>query len=91
MISWDDCYDDSYIVPYKSVENAMYVRIQADNADELKASISDLFGKLTYIERANRPGNELAFITPTMVEKEIDEKLAELSHSAEIKSKIRLL
>ncbi|MBP3270881.1 MAG: homoserine dehydrogenase [Ruminococcus sp.] len=91
MISWDDCHDDSYIVPYKSVENAMYVRIQADNADELKASISDLFGKLTYIERANRPGNELAFITPTMVEKEIDEKLAELSHSAEIKSKIRLL
>ena len=91
MISWEDCHDDSYIVPYKSVENAMYVRIQAENADELKTSISDLFGKLTYIERANRPDNELAFITPTMVEKDIDEKLAELSHSAEIKSKIRLL
>ncbi len=91
MISWEDNTDKSYVVKYKTVENAMYVRIQADNADQLKPAISEMFGKLTYIERAGRPDNELAFITPTMVESVIDEKLAELSHSAEIKSKIRLL
>lgn len=91
MISWEDNTDKSYVVKYKTVENAMYVRIQADNADQLKPAISEMFGKLTYIERAGRPDNELAFITPTMVENVIDEKLAELSHSAEIKSKIRLL
>ena len=82
---------ESYAGEPKTVENAMYVRIQADNADQLKPAISEMFGKLTYIERAGRPDNELAFITPTMVENVIDEKLAELSHSAEIKSKIRLL
>lgn len=91
MISWDDCTDEGYVVKYKSVENSMYVRVQAKNADELKPAISELFGKLTYIERKNRPDNEIAFITPTMVESVIDEKLAELSESAEIKSKIRLL
>ncbi len=91
MISWDDCSDEDYVVKYKSVETAMYVRIQAENAEELKGSISELFGKLTYIERANRPDSELAFITPTMVESEIDANLAILSHSADIKSKIRLL
>ena len=91
MISWADCKDEDYVVKYKTVENSMYVRVQADNADELKPAISELFGKLTYIERKGRPDNELAFITPTMVESVIDEKLAQLSHSAEIKSKIRLL
>ena len=91
MISRADCTDDNYVVKYKTVENSMYVRIQADNADELKPAISELFGKLTYIERKGRPDNELAFITPTMVESVIDEKLAQLSHSAKIQSKIRLL
>ena len=91
MITWDDCTDDDYVVKYKTVENSVYVRIQADNVDELKPAISELFGKLTYIERKGRPDNELAFITPTMVESVIDEKLEQLSHSADIKSKIRLL
>jgi homoserine dehydrogenase len=91
MISWDDCTEDGYVVKYKSVETSMYVRIQAENAEELKSSISEMFGKLTYIERSNRPDSELAFITPTMVESDIDANLAILSHSAEIKSKIRLL
>lgn len=91
MISWEDCAEDDYVVAYKTVENSVYVRIQADNADELKPAISEIFGKLTYIERKGRPDNELAFITPTMVESVIDEKLEQLSHSADIKSKIRLL
>ncbi|MCD8094877.1 MAG: homoserine dehydrogenase [Ruminococcus sp.] len=91
MISWNDCDDENYIVKYKTVKTSIYVRINAENADELKASISEMFGKLTYIERKNRPDDELAFITPTMVESEIDVKLAELSHSARIESKIRLL
>lgn len=91
MISWDDCHEEGYVVNYKTVETAMYVRIEAENADELKGSVSEMFGKLTYIERAGRPDNELAFITPVMVESEIDADLETLSHSAAIKSKIRVL
>ena len=90
-LKWDDCHDDDYVIPYKKAEVSMYVRIKAENADELKPSISEMFGKLMYIERTGRPDNELAFITPVMVEEDIDAKLAVLSQSCEIASKIRLL
>ena len=52
----------------------MYVRIKAEDADALKPAISEMFGKLMYIERAGRPENELVFITPNMVEADIDTK-----------------
>ncbi len=90
-LSWDDCDDKNYVVNYKKAEVSMYVRIKADDAEALKASISEMFGKLMYIERAGRPENEIAFITPNMVEEDIDTNLTILSHSAEIASKIRLL
>ena len=69
----------------------MYVRIKSENAEELKSSISEMFGKVMYIERDGRPDDELAFITPNMVEEDIDSNLDILSKSAEIQSKLRLL
>ena len=89
-LTWEDCHDKEYAVSYKKAEVSMYVRIEADNAEELKASISEMFGKLMYIERDGRPDDELAFITPNMVEEDIDANLTILSHSCEIASKIRL-
>ncbi len=90
-LSWEDSTaDDKFVVNYKETETSMYVRIKADDAEALKSSISEMFGKLMYIERANRPDSELAFITPNMKEADIDANLAILSHSAEIASKIRI-
>lgn len=89
-INWEDSADKSFVVPYKQTDTSVYVRIQADNAEALKGSLSEMFGKLMYIERAGRPDNEIAFITPTMRESDIDDNLTILSHSAEIKSKIRI-
>ena len=90
-LSWEDSTaDDKFVVNYKGTETSMYVRIKADDAEALKSSISEMFGKLMYIERANRPDSELAFITPNMKEADIDANLAILSHSAEIASKIRI-
>lgn len=90
-LSWDDCTDKGYVISYKKAEVSMYVRVKADDAQELKASISNMFGKVMYIERKGRPDNEIAFITPNMVEEDIDANLAILSQSCEIASKIRLL
>lgn len=90
-MSWEDSHDKDYVVDYKTQETSMYVRIKAEEADALKPAISEMFGKLMYIERAGRPENELAFITPNMVEADIDTNLTILSHSCEIASKIRLL
>ena len=89
-INWEDSEDKSFVVPYKQTNTSVYVRIQADNAEALKGSLSEMFGKLMYIERAGRPQNEIAFITPTMKEADIDDNLTILSHTAEIKSKIRI-
>ena len=62
----------------------MYVRVQG--AD--KAEIAKLFGDVEYITREGQPENELAFITPTLVEKDIDEKIASMGGS--ILGKIRV-
>ena len=90
MIDWEDSKDKDYVVPYKQIDNAMYVRIKADNAEALKPAVSELFGKVMYLERNDRPSDELAFITPVMKEADIDASLEQLSQSAEIASKIRL-
>ena len=89
-LTWEDCDDKNFVAPYKDMDVSMYVRIKAENAEALKSSISEMFGKLTYIERSGRTENELAFITPNMKEADIDANLTILSHSAEIASKIRI-
>ncbi|MBE6837539.1 MAG: homoserine dehydrogenase [Ruminococcus sp.] len=90
-IGWDDNDDADYVVSYKSVETSVYVRAKAEDADSLKSKLSELFGKLIFIERNGRPSDEIAFITPSFVESEIDEKLEILSKSMSVESKIRLL
>lgn len=90
-IHWEDCNDKDYVVPYKNVETAMYVRAKAENADSLKSKLSEIFGNLIFIERNCRPNDEIAFITPAIKECEIDEKLSSISDVLTVQSKIRLL
>ena len=90
-LTWEDSENSDFIEPYKQVETSMYVRIKAADAESLKPALSEMFGSLIYLERASRPSDELAFITPAMKEADIDANLTILSHSAEIASKIRLL
>lgn len=90
-IHWEDCREKDYVVSYKSVETSMYVRAKGADADSLKSKLSQTFGKVIFIERNGRSDDEIAFITPSMVESEIDEKLGSLSDSMTVESKIRLL
>ena len=90
-IGWEDNSDDNYVISYKNVETSMYIRAKVEDADILKSKLSELFGKLIFIERNGRPSDEIAFITPTLVEMEIDEKLEILSKTMSVESKIRLL
>ena len=91
-LSWDDSKDNAdFMASYKESQTAMYIRIKCDDADNFKRSLSNVFGQVIFIERENRPDNELAFITQIMTEKDIDTELTILSHSAEIISKIRIM
>lgn len=90
-LKWTDSNDGSFIRKYKTAKVQVYARIRCENADSLKEMITGLFGYVDFIPRKHRTDSELAFITPLMVESEIDARLKELSKSAELKKKIRLL
>ncbi|MCI7350240.1 MAG: homoserine dehydrogenase [Ruminococcus sp.] len=83
--TWEDSENADFIEDYKNDTVAMYVR--TSGAD--KAQIEKLFGNVEYLVKDNAPEGEIAFITPELVEKDIDEKLSALN--GEILGKIRVL
>lgn len=83
--TWEDSENADFIEDYKNDTVAVYVR--TSGAD--KAQIEKLFGDVEYLVKDNAPEGEIAFITPELVEKDIDEKLSALN--GEILGKIRVL
>lgn len=83
--TWEDSENADFIEDYKNDAVAMYVR--TSGAD--KAQIEKLFGNVEYLAKDNAPAGEIAFITPELVEKDIDEKLSAMN--GEILGKIRVL
>lgn len=62
---------ESYVVDHKTVlENPFYVRARAAESD-----IKKLFGEVKFLKRYGQPSNEIAFITDSMTENELDGKL----------------
>ncbi len=89
-VSWDLPSDEKKTASHKLAETAVYVRakIKGDNA---KAKISAAFDQPIFIERKNRPDDETAFITSSMQEAVIDEKLKNLGDDIEVLRVIRAL
>ncbi|MCH5315977.1 MAG: homoserine dehydrogenase [Eubacterium sp.] len=70
IFGWGEGSED-YVVDYKStIEMPFYVRAKAD-----KDSVSKVFGDVKYLSRANQSDDELAFITASMTENDLNEKL----------------
>lgn len=90
-LSWEDSDNKDFMCHYKSAETRVYVRIRAENVDSLKEMITGLFTYVDFIPRKHRSENELAFITPAVIESEIDQKLKAISQKAQVMKKIRLL
>ncbi len=92
-LNWEESDNRDFIRPYKSAEVSIYARIRTENqdADSLKSEITNLFGYVDFIPRKQRSQHELAFITPAMVESEIDERLKKLTEKCKLMKKIRLL
>ena len=86
---WDSGAPD-YVVDYKELDTAMYVRAKADNADEAVKSVYSVFGKAEILERNGAPSDEIAFVTPCAKEKEIDAMLESIK-GIDILSKIRVV
>ena len=85
-------YDYNFIESYKLAETAMYIRVTSDDIIHTKEKINTLFGEVKYLQKKSTSENEVAFITPVFVEKDIDAKIDELELSgANVIGKIRVL
>ncbi len=83
--TWEDSENADFIEDYKNDTVAVYVR--TSGAD--KAQIEKLFGNVEYLAKDNVPEGEIAFVTPELVERDIDEKLSAMD--GEVLGKIRIL
>lgn len=77
---WDDGSAD-YVEDYLENEVAMYVLAKADDETAAMKKISALFGSADRLSRKNAEAGEIAFVTKAMKEKDINEKLKQLSDS----------
>ena len=82
-VSWEAGKDD-YVENYKNDTVAMYVRMNAKKEDVVRA-----FGEVKFLENANAPQGEIAFVTDAMKEQAFDNSICLVE--GEILSKIRFL
>ena len=75
---WEDGSPD-YVEDYLEDVLPMYVRATAENASVALGTADALFGGVQQLSRKDVPRNELAFVTKEMKEREIREKLEQLS------------
>lgn len=75
---WEDGSPD-YVEDYLEDTLPMYVRATAENASVALGTADALLGGVQQLSRKNAPRNELAFVTKEMKEREIREKLEQLS------------
>lgn len=89
---WETSEDYSFIESYKLAKTAMYIRLRSDDLLHIKEKVNTLFGEVKILYKKKVSDNEMAFITPVMVEKEIDHCINELELcGANVIGKIRVL
>lgn len=87
FFGWGDA-KENYLEDYNNCETSLYVRANADSAEEAKKAIDSAFGSVEYLQRENQAENEIAFVTP--VGKEGDLRLALEKTNINVLSVIRV-
>lgn len=87
---WEDCHEN-LLEDYKEDEISCYVRCQLQYRDQFKM-ISDLFRGCMRLNRKEQPEKEIAFITTSIKERELDARLEQLeAEGIMVLGKIRVL
>lgn len=90
--TWETSSDYNFIESYKLAKTSMYIRVTSDNIKKTQDKINEEFGFVKFLSKPKKVDNELAFITPEMVEKTIDSKINALElNGANVIGKIRVL
>jgi homoserine dehydrogenase len=81
-LNWEDrTCGDNYVADYKNCSARFYLRL----ADCARERVAELFGDVEYLNRKDKPENELAFITAEICAGELEEKCTELSVLGKVK------
>ena len=75
---WDEGSPD-YVADYLDNETALYVRAKAAQSAEAVATVREVFGPVRFLSSDHAPQQEIAFITPTGVERDLRAKIKQLS------------
>lgn len=67
--------EENYVVDYKTLETALYVRAEVSDKAAALATVEAQLGKVKVLAREGAPENELAFVTGTDTERALTEKL----------------
>lgn len=67
--------EENYVVDYKTLETALYVRAEVSDKAAALAAVEAQLGKVKVLAREDAPENELAFVTGTDTEQVLTEKL----------------
>lgn len=67
--------EENYVVDYKTLETALYVRAEVSDKAAALAAVEAHLGKVKVLAREDAPENELAFVTGTDTEQALTEKL----------------
>lgn len=89
-LTWKDS-DQSFVRPFEKFTCGNYIRVSADNTDNAKVRIRELFGEVEYLSSKKQTSNELAFITGVMTEKDAADACMSLSDGMNVLGRIRVL
>lgn len=67
--------EENYVVDYKTLETALYVRAEVSDKAAALAAVEAQLGKVKVLAREDAPEKELAFVTGTDTEQTLTEKL----------------
>lgn len=81
--------EDNYVVDYKTAENPLYIRAEVTDREKALDEVRAKIGNVKVLSFDGCKDNELAFVTESMEEKALTEKLNEIA-SISIKSLIRV-
>lgn len=79
--------EDGYVLDSQLAQSKYLLRFACDA--DIKEQVSDLFGNVFYVVRKDAPQNEISFVTETLTEKELTQKLEKIS-GAKLVSSLRV-
>ena len=88
FFGWQDS-EEGYVAAFEESVSSVYIRATTENAAAALAHINSLFGAVKMLTRDNAPDGEIAFTTDMLSEKELADKLAQITE-AKVESVIRI-